>query len=300
MSASRFSIEMSAVLRHGLHRPELHGYVSSDGYIHASNLLRALHKPVTLPNLYDIADIIDREHSGAKGTKRRFECRGVDHTSVKMRERITTLLSARTDVSGEELASLDFFVRAAQGHSTTAVAADGEPLPRIETMEVVGDDVMNEWQRTGFSVVHGTYIEHLDSILADGLRPGSRHRVHFALVRPGEPIISGMRFNCTVRLHVNYSMPAVRAAGVWISSNLVVGFPYVPTAAFCRVEVLCEDGTWAEWSQPSTEGSSGAAGEALTSLPSSEGVAASVRSWIASLSPPAVTRSKGRRPDAAH
>ena len=42
-------------------------------------------------------------------------------------------------------------------------------------------------------VVHGTFKQHLESIMKSGLKAMSRNHVHFAVGYSGDHVISGMR-----------------------------------------------------------------------------------------------------------
>ena len=81
-------------------------------------------------------------------------------------------------------------LRAAQGHTMAGVAeAVGEPLTP-DTAPAVA--------------VHGSYIDHLDSILSGGLKRMARHHVHLAKGLLGEAgVISGMRRNAELFIWVN-------------------------------------------------------------------------------------------------
>jgi 2'-phosphotransferase len=78
-----------------------------------------------------------------------------------------------------------WWIRASQGHTITTIN-DTELLT-----EILPDDRVDY-------CLHGTYVQHLDSIQSNGLHKMQRNHIHFAEGLPGDNgVISGMRGNCT-------------------------------------------------------------------------------------------------------
>lgn len=103
-------------------------------------------------------------------------------------------------------------IRAAQGHTTTAVD--------IQHVAKTPPDVL----------YHGTATRFLESILADGLRPGQRHHVHLSEnvatatevgKRYGTPVILQVD---AVRLHQQGVVFFQAENGVWLVERVPAGF----------------------------------------------------------------------------
>lgn len=345
------SHQLSKLLRHNL--AAVRDYVDAEAYVHAVYVLKAIRQPVNADSMFLIAGLIDREHSGAPGTKRRFAAKGVqsvlmvdDAATGKPVEVLqptaatdqltawltefglststpsassSTSSSASTSPSAEDFLRIPFFVRAAQGHSSSEVVDSEGRVIEIETMSQVNSTTLQQWHVEGTTLVHGTYIEHLPSIWSTGgLLCGQRTKVHTALVERGSPIVSGMRHNCNVKITIDPLHPSIsERGGVWISTNKVVGLPGAPPPSFSAVSVLCVDGSWATWTPGGgvrsgeeekektgvSEGGGSSGGHVENELEGSVGAASSSSSsssshldlvdWLAQLNPPPVSGSKG-------
>lgn len=99
-----------------------------------------------------------------------------------------------------------------QGHSTEAVAIEREPQQPPEFL------------------YHGTATRFLDSILAEGLRPGERHHVHLSEdvstatavgQRYGKPVVLKIKAR---RMHRQGFMFFQADNGVWLSGLIPAQF----------------------------------------------------------------------------
>ncbi|MFJ3461721.1 RNA 2'-phosphotransferase [Achromobacter spanius] len=103
-------------------------------------------------------------------------------------------------------------IRAVQGHSTDTVALQHEPLQPPEFLH------------------HGTATRFLDSIMADGLRPGGRHHVHLSAdistatavgKRYGTPVV--LRIDA-LRMHQQGFVFFQADNGVWLTERVPAEF----------------------------------------------------------------------------
>lgn len=106
----------------------------------------------------------------------------------------------------------DLRIRAVQGHSTNAVAIEHEPKQPPELL------------------YHGTATRFLDSILAEGLRPGERHHVHLSEdvstatdvgQRYGKPVVLKIE---ALRMHRQGFDFFQADNGVWLTTNIPPSF----------------------------------------------------------------------------
>merc|ERR1712151_124329 len=80
--------------------------------------------------------------------------------------------------------------------------------------------------------VHGTYKQHVDSILQHGLWAGggcsNRNHVHFAPYEPGDGrVISGMRYNCEIAVYLDLWRALAAGIPFYRSTNQVILSPGV-------------------------------------------------------------------------
>ena len=104
------------------------------------------------------------------------------------------------------------YIRAAQGHSMTAVAT-----------EELLKEITNPFEYT--EIVHGTYYDPLPLIMQGGLNKRGRNHVHFAIGTPGKNgVISGMRSSCqvVVELNLTKAMYGEHKLKFFESSNKVI------------------------------------------------------------------------------
>lgn len=101
-------------------------------------------------------------------------------------------------------------IRAVQGHSTDSVAIQHEPKQPPEFL------------------YHGTATRFLDSILAEGLRPGERHHVHLSQdivtavgQRYGKPVVLKVE---ALRMHQQGFKFFQADNGVWLTTNIPPSF----------------------------------------------------------------------------
>ncbi|MDW2981787.1 RNA 2'-phosphotransferase [Rhodanobacter sp. KK11] len=103
-------------------------------------------------------------------------------------------------------------IRAVQGHSTDTVAIQREPKQPPEFL------------------YHGTATRFLDSILAEGLRPGERHHVHLSEdvstatavgQRYGKPVVLKIE---ALRMHQQGFVFFQADNGVWLVTNVPNSF----------------------------------------------------------------------------
>jgi len=95
-------------------------------------------------------------------------------------------------------------IRATQGHSQTAV--DGHLVSRVADPAELPS-----------CVLHGTYTRYMTQIMADGLRPMSRHHVHMFVEEGGIG-----RHNAEVLIHVDVAKAHAAGIEFLISENGVV------------------------------------------------------------------------------
>ena len=128
----------------------------------------------------------------------------------------------RFDVDGD-------LVRACQGHSE---GVGGVTLEALEqSWEVLGD--------TDGIVWHGTHVDALEGIAAEGISSVSRTHVHLASTTDAKV---GKRANVDILLGV--SLAALRSSGqtVWRSANGVVLVRHVPAAAIVALASATKHG----------------------------------------------------------
>ena len=141
-------------------------------------------------------------------------------------------------------------VRATQGHGRTAGIDPEAAFEVITSSEALGQDM----------IVHGTYLNCLESIMKTGLKPMSRLHVHFALDERG--CKSGARENVEALVWV--SVDRVLRAGIPIykaANDVILTGSAVPTRCILAMK-LVSDGL--EIYNPEIYGRS-RTGEALTS-----------------------------------
>ncbi|KAG0512596.1 hypothetical protein BDA96_10G028200 [Sorghum bicolor] len=122
----------------------------------------------------------------------------------------------------------ELLIRANQGHTVTTVTSESLLKPILSPDEV--------------SVcVHGTYRKNLDSILQSGLKRMTRLHVHFSSGLPLDGgVISGIRQNVNILIHLDVSKALKDGMKLYISDNKVIlteGFDgVVPVKYFERIE----------------------------------------------------------------
>lgn len=108
-------------------------------------------------------------------------------------------------------------IRAVQGHSTDTVAIQREPKQPPEFL------------------YHGTATRFLDSILAEGLRPGERHHVHLSEdastatavgQRHGKPVVLKIE---ALRMYRQGFVFFQADNGVWLTTGVPVSFLDIQT-----------------------------------------------------------------------
>ena len=121
---------------------------------------------------------------------------------------------------------------AVQGHSFQVEPYLSEKITR-ENIEALGINPE--------TVVHGTYKENLESIMANGLSRMSRNNIHFGVDIPefGE-VISGMRKSCNVIIFIDILAALDDEYEFILSNNRVVLTPgneegYLPVKYFSKV-----------------------------------------------------------------
>ncbi|WP_251862806.1 RNA 2'-phosphotransferase [Achromobacter sp. Marseille-Q4962] len=108
-------------------------------------------------------------------------------------------------------------IRAAQGHSSAAVAIAYEPR--------IPPDVL----------FHGTATRNLESILAQGLRPGERHHVHLSADTATARAV-GMRYGKPVVLRVDARAMHAQGHAFYRADNGVWLVAHVPPAFLAPVD----------------------------------------------------------------
>ncbi|XP_066377540.1 uncharacterized protein [Miscanthus floridulus] len=122
----------------------------------------------------------------------------------------------------------ELLIRANQGHTVTTVTSESLLKSILSPDEV--------------SVcVHGTYRKNLDSILQSGLKRMARLHVHFSSGLPLDGgVISGIRQNVNILIHLDVSRALKDGMKLYISDNKVIlteGFDgVVPVKYFERIE----------------------------------------------------------------
>eukprot|EP00252_Welwitschia_mirabilis_P006817 TRINITY_DN1771_c0_g1_i2.p1 TRINITY_DN1771_c0_g1~~TRINITY_DN1771_c0_g1_i2.p1 ORF type:complete len:345 (-),score=59.47 TRINITY_DN1771_c0_g1_i2:122-1156(-) len=119
-------------------------------------------------------------------------------------------------------------IRANQGHSIDVINSEDlfKPITSVEEVPVC---------------VHGTYKKNLDSILKNGLSRMQRRHVHFATGLPHDDgVISGMRGNCDILIHLDVEKALKDGMKLYLSDNNVLlteGFDgIVPTSYLKKIE----------------------------------------------------------------
>lgn len=121
---------------------------------------------------------------------------------------------------------------AVQGHSFPVEPYLSEKITR-ENMEALGINPE--------TVVHGTYKEHLESIMANGLSRMSRNNIHFGVDIPEfGSVISGMRKSCNVIIFIDILAALDDEYEFILSNNRVVLTPgneegFLPVKYFSKV-----------------------------------------------------------------
>ncbi|KAK8650512.1 hypothetical protein V6N13_140148 [Hibiscus sabdariffa] len=179
---------------------ELNLNMRNDGYVKVEDLLKL--------NLKTFANIPLRSHS-------------VDDIKEAVRKDNKQRFSLLEE-NGELL------IRANQGHTVTAVESESL-LKQI----LSADEVQ--------CCVHGTYKRNLESILELGLKRMKRLHVHFSSGLPTDgEVISGMRRDVNILIHLNVRKALEEGMKLYISDNRVIlseGFDgVVPVKYFEKIE----------------------------------------------------------------
>lgn len=112
-----------------------------------------------------------------------------------------------TLVEGEQMA-----IRANQGHSIARLEVEMTQITLENIAELLpGDGV----------VIHGTFKDKLDSILANGLDRMKRQHIHFA-ISLANSVATGIRRNCNVLIYVDLRKCLADGIEFYLSSNNVV------------------------------------------------------------------------------
>ncbi|KAL6606264.1 hypothetical protein ACP70R_041917 [Stipagrostis hirtigluma subsp. patula] len=147
------------------------------------------------------------------------------HTVEEIREAVRRDNKQRFSLLEEDG---ELLIRANQGHTVTTVTSESLLKPILSADEV--------------SVcVHGTYRRNLDSILQSGLKRMARLHVHFSSGLPSDgEVISGIRQNVNVLIHLDVSKALQDGMKLYISDNKVIlteGFDgVVPVKYFEKIE----------------------------------------------------------------
>ncbi|KAK8538951.1 hypothetical protein V6N13_082727 [Hibiscus sabdariffa] len=179
---------------------ELNLNMRNDGYVKVEDLLKL--------NLKTFANIPLRSHS-------------VDDIKEAVRKDNKQRFSLLEE-NGELL------IRANQGHTVTTVESESL-LKQI----LSADEVQ--------CCVHGTYKRNLESILESGLKRMKRLHVHFSSGLPTDgEVISGMRRDVNILIHLNVRKALEEGMKLYISDNRVIlseGFDgVVPVKYFGKIE----------------------------------------------------------------
>ncbi|XP_066371916.1 uncharacterized protein [Miscanthus floridulus] len=180
--------------------PELRLDMRTDGYVRVRDLLKL--------NLQTFAKVP-------------LKC----HTVDEIREAVRRDNKQRFSLLEEDG---ELLIRANQGHTVTTVTSESLLKPILSPDEV--------------SVcVHGTYRKNLDSILQSGLKRMARLHVHFSSGLPLDGgVISGIRQNVNILIHLDVSKALKDGMKLYISDNKVIlteGFDgVVPVKYFERIE----------------------------------------------------------------
>ncbi|KAL4354189.1 hypothetical protein GQ457_06G004440 [Hibiscus cannabinus] len=179
---------------------ELNLNMRNDGYVKVEDILKL--------NLKTFANIPLRSHS-------------VDDIKEAVRKDNKQRFSLLEE-NGELL------IRANQGHTMTAVESESL-LKQIHS----ADEVQ--------CCVHGTYRRNLESILESGLKRMKRLHVHFSSGLPTDgEVISGMRRDVNILIHLNVRKALEEGMKLYISDNRVIlseGFDgVVPVKYFEKIE----------------------------------------------------------------
>ena len=112
----------------------------------------------------------------------------------------------------------EWYIRAVQGHTIDIVQSD-LLLEQISTSISDKENVFNFTE-----VVHGTYRDVLDLIMASGLCRMLRNHIHFAIGLPGKNgVISGMRSSAEIVFEINMTQACFESdIPFFVSKNRVV------------------------------------------------------------------------------
>jgi 2'-phosphotransferase len=196
---------LSKLLRHKA--VELQVAIDADGWVALSDALAQINGP----RLRELVG--NAEKLGSR-----------EFTEADVREVVGANDKRRFVIDGTE-------IRAAQGHGMPGIGEkQGEPLT-LETAPEVA--------------VHGSYVEHVQAILEQGLSRMGRHHVHLAKGLFGEKgVISGMRPNAEVFVWVNVHEAIKGGLTFYESANGVIlcggrdGDGIIPPAFFSFVVEL--------------------------------------------------------------
>ncbi|TKW19488.1 hypothetical protein SEVIR_4G023200v4 [Setaria viridis] len=148
-----------------------------------------------------------------------------NHTVDEVREAVRRDNKQRFSLLEEDG---ELLIRANQGHTVTTVTSESLLTPILSADEV--------------SVcVHGTYRTKLSSILQSGLKRMARLHVHFSSGLPSSgEVISGMRSNINILIHLDVKKALNDGMKLYISENKVIlteGFDgVIPVKYFEKIE----------------------------------------------------------------
>ena len=163
---------LSKLLRHKA--VELGVAIDADGWVALSDALAQINGP-------RLRELVG--NAGKLGSHEYTEAHVREYTEADVRDVVDANDKRRFVINGTD-------IRAAQGHGMPGVGEkQGEPLT-LETAPEVA--------------VHGSYVQHVQAILEQGLSRMSRHHTHLAKGLLGEKgVISGMRSNAELFIWVN-------------------------------------------------------------------------------------------------
>ena len=182
---------LSQLLRHKA--MELGVAIDADGWVALSDALAQINGP-------RLRELVG--NAGKLGSHEYTEAHVREYTEADVRDVVDANDKRRFVIDGTE-------IRAAQGHDMPGVGEkQGEPLTLKTSPEVA---------------VHGSYVQHVQAILEQGLSRMSRHHVHLAkgLLRE-EGVISGMRRNAELFIWVNVHEAIKGGLTFYESANSVI------------------------------------------------------------------------------